>query len=317
MDKALGALAAGLLSAAAAAAQAAPPQPLEGLAAFLESVQNSAPRLPQRYGAQLPRIESGDGRRSVAPTLDLVAGRLDADHCLYQLRLELHWSGSSPDDDDDRVGGRSLIQKAPCATLVQEVVAVAQYELSALQRRLQGAGRLALNRERDQVIAAVRRAPAPAAQGLYVAVTVDDRVNVRVSPSLKAPVLSKLSPASVVEVAPTASADWYRLPSSSGYVHASALRTLEPAPALAPPQAPAAAVVEAVVGSAHLPVHQEPSPRSRVVARLKPRSAVRLLPTPVPGWLELDDGAGFVPEAGVQRGAPVLVSGGAAVRSAP
>lgn len=303
-------LAAGLLSCTAAVASAASfaqtPAPMDGLSAFLEAVQDGAVRSPRRYGVQMPEIVSRNGQRRVAPALDVVAGRLDAESCLYQFRLELQWSGEAISEEDAQVGGRSLIQKAPCSTLVQEVVAVATYELSALRRRLHDGGRFALNREREQIIAAARRMPLQQndPRAALAAVTVDSRVNLRVSPSLKAPVLSKLAPASLVQVTPTASADWYQLQGGPGYLHVSALQSLQPAQLLElPAPVPAAAedFVAAEVGSAHLSVRDSPSLNGRVIGRLKPGAHLRLQPAPAAGWFELDDGSGFVPEAGLQR----------------
>ncbi|SFF22896.1 SH3 domain-containing protein [Fontimonas thermophila] len=306
------ALAAGLLSGAAAAALAAPSPPLDALATFLRGVQGGMPLQVQRYTAQLPRIGRDDGTRSVTPTLELVAGRLDAEYCLYQLRLQLRWSGRLP-EDKSRVGGRSLIQKAPCATLPEEVLALVQYELSALQQRVQGSGRLALRHERDQVIATVRHAGPPDAH-TYAAVTVDDRVNVRASPERTAPVLATLPPGTQVRVVPAQAEGWYRLLDVPGHVHASTLRLVEPAPTVAsPPQA----IAEAVVGRAPLLVHAAPARGSRVVGRLAPGTAVRLRSAPVSGWFALEEGTGFVPEAGVRRAAPALTAGTGTARSAP
>ncbi|MFP5307266.1 MAG: SH3 domain-containing protein, partial [Gammaproteobacteria bacterium] len=238
------------------AAQAASPVRMDGLLAFAETIPAGEARAPRRYFEQLPAITSRNGKRTVEPTLDLTAGRLDAHDCLYQLRLELRWSGTAAHEDDAEVSGRSLIQKAPCATLAQEIVAVAVYEISALERRLRDGGRFASNSERELVIAAARRAPLAnaGAQTLLAAVTVDSRVNLRVSPSLKAPVLAKLVPASLVHVVATASPDWYQLQGQPGYVHASALQSVHPAEILAPPEP----LIEPVGGGTAHPALEEP-----------------------------------------------------------
>lgn len=276
------------------------------LGAFLDDVRGGDLRTPQRYTVQLPLISSRDQRRAVAPELDVVAGRLDERTCLYQLRLGLEWSGKRVDKDDAAVGGRSLIQQAPCATLSNEVVAVAVYEISALERRLQQGGRFAMNRERDKIIAAARRMPVQehSSQESLTAVTIDSRVNLRMSPSLRAPVLAKLAPASVVQVAPTASADWFMLQGQPGYLHASALSSVESTEAAAPP-APvavaAAAFIRAQVGSSHISVREQPSLNGRVLSRLKPGTAVQLVETAEAGWFELAPGQGFVHESGIVR----------------
>ncbi len=278
----------------------------EELGQFLDVVRRGELREPQRYTVTLPKIVSRSGNRRVAPSLDVVAGRLDADQCLYQLRLELHWTGRALHDDDAAVGGRSLIQQAPCATLTQEVLAVAGYEVSALTRRLREGGRAAVNQERDQIIAAARRLPvAPDDHAaLLAAVTIDSRVNLRISPSLRAPVLAKLAPASLIHVMPTAIRDWYVLQGQPGYLHASALQSLEPATETTLPQ-PVSATLEnfvaAEVGSAHLVVRESPSLAGRVVGRLRPGSALRLAPADEDGWFELEDGSGYVHESGLLR----------------
>jgi hypothetical protein len=287
-------------------AAAAEPSFTHELGEFVDAVREGALRQPQRHSVALPEIVSRSGNRRVAPSLDIVAGRLDADQCLYQLRLELHWSGRALHDDDAAEGGRSLIQQAPCATLTQEVLAVAVYEVSALNRRLREGGRAAVNKERDQVIAAARRLPVvpDADAALLAAVTVDSRVNLRVSPSLKAPVLAKLAPASLVHVVPTANRDWYLLHGRPGYLHASALQSVEPAGAAPPPEPVTAALdsfVAAEVGNAHLAVRESPSLVGRVVGRLRPGTALRLAPTEEGGWFELEDGSGYVHESGLLR----------------
>jgi hypothetical protein len=276
------------------------------LGQFVDAVRSGELREPQRHSVVLPEIVSRSGNRRVAPSLDVVAGRLDAEHCLYQLRLELHWSGRALHDDDAAVGGRSLIQQAPCATLTQEVLAVAAYEVSALNRRLREGGRAAVNQERDQIIAAARRLPTVPDAGatLFAAVTVDSRVNLRMSPSLKAPVLAKLAPASMLHVVPTANRDWFLLQGRPGYLHVSALQSVEPAAAAPPPEPVTAALdsfVAAEVGNAHLAVRESPSLAGRVVGRLRPGAPLRLAPAEESGWFELEDGSGYVHESGLLR----------------
>lgn len=198
------------------------------LSAFLKTITDGAQLSTEQYAAQLESIRSRDGQRAVVPTLNILAGRIDAESCLYQLRLDLRWTRGT---DADETGGRSLIQKAPCASLADEVVAVANYEVAALHRRLQDGGRFAINREREQVIAAARRRGAETARGPYEsfpAVTIGSRVNLRASPSLKAPVLAKLAPASVIELVRTDDSDWFLVRGQPGYVHASALESLHP-----------------------------------------------------------------------------------------
>lgn len=309
-------LAIGALLAAAAVASPASAEVsafADELGAFLDDVRAGELRTPQRYTVQLPLISSRDQRRAVLPELDVVAGRLDERTCLYQLRLGLEWSGKRMDKDDAAVGGRSLIQQAPCATLSNEVVAVAVYEISALERRLQQGGRFAMNRERDTIIAAARRMPVQEhpSQAL-TAVTVDSRVNLRMSPSLRSPVLAKLAPASVVQVAPTASAEWFMLQGQPGYLHASALRSIESAGAAAP--APiavaAAAFISAQVGSSHISVREQPSLNGRVLSRLKPGTPVQLVEAAETGWFELAQGEGFVHESGIVRAVKAAYRGG-------
>jgi hypothetical protein len=302
-------LAIGALLAAAAVASPASADVAafaDPLGAFLDEVRDGDLRTPQRYSVKLPVISSRDKRRSVSPELDVVAGRLDDRTCLYQMRIALEWSGKALAADDAQVGGRSLIQQAPCETLTNEVVAIAVYEISALERRLQQGGRFALNRERDKIIAAARRMPVHehAAEGGLTAVTIDSRVNLRMSPSLRAPVLAKLAPASVVHVAPTASAEWFMLQGQPGYLHASALRSVESADAAtvpAPITVAAAAFINARVGSSHVSVREQPSLNGRVVTRLRPGTAVQLVETAEAGWFELVDSHGFVHVSGILR----------------
>ncbi|PXV66593.1 SH3 domain-containing protein [Sinimarinibacterium flocculans] len=311
-------LASGALLAAAVAGSSASAEVsafADGLGAFLDDVRHGELRTPQRYTTQLPLITSRDKRRAVAPELDVVAGRLDARTCLYQLRLGLEWSGKALDEDDAAVGGRTLIQQAPCATLVNEVVAVAIYEISTLERRLHQGGRFAMNRERDKIIAAARRMPDSdvPVQAVLTAVTIDGRVNLRMAPSLKAPVMAKLAPASVIQVAPTASGDWFALHGQPGFVHASALQSVEHADEAgtpAPVTVAAASFIQATVGSAHLAVRERPSINGRVVARLKPGTAVQLVETAEQGWFELAQGDGFVHESGLVQALKAAYRGG-------
>lgn len=302
------AFAAGLVIAAAgvSVAPAAELSVRHELGQFVDAVRMGELRQPQRYSAVLPEIISRSGKRRVEPSLDVIAGRLDADQCLYQLRLELHWSGRRLHDDDAAEGGRSLIQQAPCATLTQEVLAVAAYEVSALNRRLLEGGRAARNEERDQIITAARRLPVVPEAGatLLAAITVDSRVNLRVSPSLRAPVLAKLAPASLVHVVPTAKRDWYLLHGQPGYLHASALKSVESASAAPPPEPVIAdldSFVAAEVGNAHVAVRETPSLAGRVVGRLRPGTTLRLAPADENGWYELEDGSGYVHESGLLR----------------
>lgn len=198
------------------------------LVAFLKTIVAGAQLTTQQYSIDLDPIRSSNGKRAVVPTLNLVAGRMDAESCLYQLRLDLRWTQNA-DADAAETGGRSLIQKAPCNTLTDEVQAVVRYEVAALNRRLNEGGRFAINKEREQVIAAARRLgdlPQSGVQESFPAVTIGSRVNLRASPSLKAPVLAKLAPDSHVELLRTDDADWFRVRGQSGYVHASALASM-------------------------------------------------------------------------------------------
>lgn len=200
------------------------------LSAFLKTIAEGAQLTTREYSSPLEPIHSRSGKRAVVPTLNVLAGRLDVESCLYQLRLDLRWTRGGATGDAE-VGGRSLIQKAPCATLTDEVVAVANYEVAALNRRLNEGGRFALNKEREQVIAAARRLGSGARRGAaesFPAVTIGSRVNLRASPSLKAPVLAKLAPASVLELVRTDVADWFLVRGQPGYVHASALESIHP-----------------------------------------------------------------------------------------
>lgn len=277
------------------------------LGAFLRTISDGAELAPRQYAAQLNEIRSRSGRRTVVPTLNVSAGRLDADSCLYQLRIDLRWTIGGADGDPE-LGGRSLIQKAPCATLADEVVAVALYEISALRRRLQDGGRFATNQERDQVIASARRAAQPPddSADAMTAVTIAGRVNLRASPSLAAPVLAKLAPASVIQVATTPDPDWYQMRGQPGFVHASALRSVHPLVPAEPAEELDAQVFEdggftAEVGAARLIVRDQPSSRGRMVSQLRPGTRLRLVATDQPGWYALVGGAGYVAASGLQR----------------
>lgn len=301
-------LAVGALIAVAAASpgvSAETPAYAEDLSVFLGVVRAGELRSPQRYSTRLQTITSRDGRRTVAPTLDVVAGRLDERNCVYQLRMALEWSGRALAHDDAAEGGRSLIQQAPCATLTQEVVAVAIYEVSTLERRLREGGRFAVNRDRDQIIAAARRTPVAdfAADTMLAAVTIDSRVNLRGSPSLRAPVLAKLAPASLVQLAPTNHREWFAVRGRAGYVHISALQSIQESDAYAPdPLATEAeAFVTAEIGTVHVSVRESPTISGRVVGRLKPGTKLRLATTDAQGWFELADGVGFIHESGLTR----------------
>ncbi|MEQ1439155.1 SH3 domain-containing protein [Fontimonas sp. SYSU GA230001] len=207
-----------------------PAQQIRGeLGAFLKTITDGAQLTTRQYASPLEPVRSHDGRRAVEPTLSIVAGRMDAQSCLYQLRIDLHWLRGTAANEADS-GGRTLIQKAPCATLTDEVLAVVDYEVAALNRRLNDSGRFAINKEREQVIAAARRqgGGSRGEADYFPAMTVASRVNLRASPSLKAPVLAKLAPASVVELARTDEADWFLVRGRSGYVHASALEASYP-----------------------------------------------------------------------------------------
>ncbi|MES0873184.1 SH3 domain-containing protein [Sinimarinibacterium thermocellulolyticum] len=307
------------VAASVSAARAEVPAFADELGAFVDEVRHGALLTPQRYRRELAPIRSRDQRRAVLPTLDVVAGRLDERTCLYQFRLALEWSGKPLDQGDATVGGRSLIQQAPCATLSNEVVALAVYEIAALERRLQQGGRFALNRERDAIIAAARRLPAQdvGAQHGLTGVTIDGRVNLRMAPSLDAPVLAKLAPASVVQLAPTASPEWFAMRDQPGYLHASALRSIQAShPTEAPPPVgiAATAFLEAQVGAAHVSVRDSPSLRGRVLKRLKPGTPVQLIETPEAGWFELVDGEGFIHEAGLLRVVKSAAVDGGAMR---
>ncbi len=301
-------VAAGLLSCAAmlsgvAWAQEAP-MPPDGLVAFLESVRTGPMRVPQGFGVDLPAVSTSGGGRRVEPSLDVVAGRVSADQCVYQMRIELRWSGSAVKQGAEDTGGRSVLQRAPCETLTREVLAIASYEHSALVRRLQDGGRLASNQEREQIVQAVRNQPPLQIDvpPLLAARTIDSRVNLRVAPSLRAPVLAKVAARSDVRLLPTASQDWFQLDGQPGYLHASAITGLKRlAPAVQKAPRPPAADVVAVVGSAYLPLRSAPAYSGFVVGRLKPGTSLELEAINTPGWFKLRDGSGYVPEAGLEQ----------------
>ncbi len=297
------------------------------LSSFLERVPAAPQRSPRSFKVDLPSITSSNGKRTVSPALELMAGRLDSHTCLYQLRVHLRWSGAVINEDDAAEGGRSVLQKTACSALTQEATAVAVYEVSALQRRLQEGGRFASNKERDLVIAAARHAPeAVQTSGSQLdAVTIASRVNLRSMPSLKSPVLSKLAAASLIQVVKTTKDDWYQLQGRPGYIHASALASVH-APSLdAPPPAQIDEVetqlVLATVSGARVTVREQPEKTAKVLKRLRPGTQLRLLPAEVAGWFELDDGSGFVPDEGLLRtlktGTSAVALGGRGARSAP
>lgn len=319
----------GLLLAAgqSPAALANPTAYAEDLAKFLAQIPDAPQRAPRDFKADLPSITSSNGKRTVAPVLELVAGRLDSHTCLYQLRLNLRWSGKAFDEDDAAEGGRSVLQKTACSALAQEATAVAVYEVSALQRRLQQGGRFASNKERDQVIAAARRgAPEPVqVSGSQLdAVTIDSRVNLRISPSLTAPVLSKLAAASMIQVVRTTKDEWYQLQGRPGYIHASALASVH-APSL---DAPPPAQIDDMAGqrvlatvSGRVMLREQPDKAARILKQLKPGTQLSLLPADVTGWFEMDDGSGFVADEGLVRavkaGALKPMLAGVHARSSP
>lgn len=300
------------------AAHANPASYAEELAQFLEQIPKAPLRAPRDFRVELPSITSSNGKRTVAPVLELVAGRLDSHTCLYQLRLNQRWSGKTLSDEDEAEGGRSVLQKTACAALAQEATAVAVYEVSALQRRLQQGGRFASNKERDQVIAAARKGAPELVQvsgDQLDAVTVDSRVNLRVAPSLTSPVLSKLAAASMIQVVRTSKTDWYQLQGRPGYIHASALASVHTASIDAPPPAQiddvAAQRVYATV-SGRVMLREQPDRAARVLKNLRPGTKLSLLPADVAGWFELDDGSGFVADEGLVRavktGAPATAA---------
>jgi len=277
------------------------------LSSFLERIPTAPQRSPRSFKVDLPSITSSNGKRTVAPALELVAGRLDSHTCLYQLRVQLRWSGKAMDEEDAAEGGRSVLQKTACSALTQEATAVAVYEVSALQRRLQEGGRFASNRERDLVIAAARHAPGAVqtSGSLLDAVTIASRVNLRSMPSLKSPVLSKLAAASLIQVVKTGKDEWYQLQGRPGFIHASALASVHASSFDAPPPARAdeveAELILATVSGVRVTVREQPEKTAKVLKRLRPGTQLRLLPADVAGWFELDDGSGFVPDEGLLR----------------
>lgn len=322
-------LAVGLLISAGAlpCAQAETASFAQDLTSFLERIPDAPQRLPRSFKTDLPSISSSNGKRTVSPVLELVAGRLDSHTCLYQLRLHLRWSGAAIDEEDAAEGGRSILQKTACDSLVQEATAVAQYEVSALQRKLQQGGRFASNNERDQIIAATRHAPVESVRTLgsqLDAVTIASRVNLRATPSLKSPVISKLAAASLIQVVKTTKDDWYQLQGRPGYIHSSALAAIHEASLSAPPPAQiedlAGQLVVATV-SGRVMVREQPDKTAKVLKRLQPGTQLRLLPADTSGWFELDDGSGFVADEGLVRalktGNPATAAGSRGARSAP
>ncbi|MDP9139818.1 MAG: SH3 domain-containing protein [Pseudomonadota bacterium] len=297
------------------------------LSSFLERIPTAPQRSPRSFKVDLPSITSSNGKRTVAPALELVAGRLDSHTCLYQLRVQLRWSGKAMDEEDAAEGGRSVLQKTACSALTQEATAVAVYEVSALQRRLQEGGRFASNKERDLVIAAARHAPgAVQTSGSQLdAVTIASRVNLRSMPSLKSPVLSKLGAASLIQVIKTSKDEWYQLQGRPGYIHASALASVHVPSLDAPPPAQIDEIetqlVLATVSGVRVTVREQPEKTAKVLKRLRPGTPLRLLPADVAGWFELDDGSGFVPDEGLMRtlktGTSAAAGGGRGARSSP
>lgn len=214
---------------------------VEGLRTFLRSVVDGEARSPRHFSHELPLLRDRSGRGSVLPTLTLVAGKLGDDRCVYQLRVETWTSDGERADHGAResTGGRSTLKQAPCETLVEEVLAVVEYEVGSLRRRvLHGAPR-ANNQARDAVVAAVRENAAPvvaAGAAPIIARTLPSRVNLRAAPSLTAPVRATLAPSTQLELLPTVQPGWYALRNGRGYVHERALQSLSPDSPGQPPQ---------------------------------------------------------------------------------
>ena len=301
-------LAAGLMAclAGVASAGAAPALATDGLQTFLRAVVAGEPRSPRHYAQELAPLPHRSGKGSVLPTLTVVAGKLGENRCVYQFRLET-WALNDASADptvSEPTGGRSTVKQAPCDSLVQEVLAVAEYEVGALAGRVVRGAPRANNNERDAVVAAVRDAAEdqPAADApVYVALTLPSRVNLRAKPSLQAPVRATLAPSTRMELLATSRADWYAVRDGGGYLHRKALHTLTPLLS-----AEAQSVVVAQIGKAYVPVRDQPSIKGRVVARLSPGAEVQLDAQASGGWSRLANNSGYIPTRALA--APAIVA---------
>lgn len=296
-------LAAGLLAGLVVAGEAvaAPALSAEGLRTFLQAVVNGEPRSPRHYAQELDPLPHRSGKGSILPTLTVVAGKLGDNRCVYQFRIETWALGDAAADavSSEPTGGRSTVKQAPCDALVQEVVAVAEYEVGALEGRVTRGAPRANNRERDAVVAAVRDAldeRPPADAPAFVGQTLASRVNLRASPSLQAPVRATLAPSTTLELLATARADWYASRDGNGFVHRTALQSLRPlTQTVSAPVGKPAVTVVARVGTAHVLVRDQPSISGRVITRLSPGSEVRLQGDIAQGWVRLADESGYIP----------------------
>ena len=304
-------LAAGLMACTTGVAWAGteiPAMPKDGLRAFMRAVVEGEARSPRHFAQELALLRHRNGRDSVLPTLTVIAGKLGDGRCVYQLRVE-SWTldGQRADDahvDRQSTGGRSTLKQSSCDTLVEEVLAVAEYEVGSLQRRVVHGAARASNQGRDAVVAAVRDSASqlpPSDAPVMVAQTLPSRVNLRAAPSLTAPVRTTLPPSTRLEVVQTAQSDWYALRDGRGFVHARGLR-LHAAGASAEP------VLRARLRAAYVPVREEPSLRARVLARLKPSAEVRVVAQPQDGWHRLADQPGYIPVAALAAPADSTMS---------
>lgn len=299
-------LAAGLMACTTGVAWAGteiPAMPMDGLRAFMRAVVEGEARSPRHFAQELALLRHRNGRDAVLPTLTVIAGKLGDGRCVYQLRVET-WTldGQRADDaraDRQSTGGRSTLKQSACDTLVEEVLAVAEYELGSLQRRVVHGEARASNQGRDAVVAAVRegasRLPPPDAP-VVVAQTLPSRVNLRAAPSLTAPVRMTLPPSTRLELVQTAQSDWYALRDGRGFVHA---RGLQSHPAEA--SSHAEPILRARLRAAYVTVREAPSLRARVLARLKPGAEVRVLVQPQDGWHRLADQPGYIPIAALEK----------------
>lgn len=302
-------LAAGLLACTTGAAWAGVDRaavPVSDLRAFLNGVVAGETRSPQHYARELAALPHRNGRETVLPTLTVIAGKLGDGRCVYQLRVE-SWmldpsqDGGPSEPRGEPTGGRSTLKQTACDALVQEVLAVADYEVGSLQRRVvQGAAR-ANNHGRDAVVAAVRAQaaePALAADTtLLQARTLASRVNLRAAPALDAPVRSVLAPSTLLELQRTTHRDWYALRDGRGFIH---VRALQSTPVAA---TSTQTVLRARLRDAYVAVREGPSLNARVLSRLKPNADVRLLADAQDGWHRLADQPGFIPATALASGA--------------
>lgn len=193
----------------------------DSLNAELRAFQGRVIAMPLRrvrsFTAQLPALphlrDSG-----VAPKLELIAGRVDDQHCVYQLRL--HWPGATVDEDARH--GRLTLRQTACEQMAKEVSDVVLLGV-AMPRRDPVVARVP---RPSQVVAAPQ--PDGSAAAPVSVTTIAIRTSLRERPAGDATVLAKLPPSSMIVVAPTDNPDWYRLHGQPVFIHATSIVRAKP-----------------------------------------------------------------------------------------